>query len=72
MEEQYSIAIEPKVFIQLEEESREEHRDKAEIVNDVLRRHLLSRSMKKLREKIEPQARAKGYLTDEDIFREVS
>ena len=72
MEQQYAIAIEPEVYARLEEESLEEHREKSEIVNDLLRRHLLMRSIKQLRAKIEPQARAQGYLTDEDIFREVS
>jgi hypothetical protein len=32
MEQQYAVTIEPKVYAQLEEESREEHRDAAEIV----------------------------------------
>ncbi len=72
MEMQYAIEIEPRAYRQLEEESREEQRDKSEIVNDLIRRHMLLRSMKKLRAQIEPQARALGYLTDEDIFREVS
>jgi len=72
MNQTYNIPIEPQIYAGLEEESREEKRDTKEIVNDVLRRHLVLRSMKRLREVIEPQARAKGYLSDEDIFREVS
>jgi hypothetical protein len=72
MEQQYAVTIEPKVYAQLEEESREEHRDAAEIVNDVLRRHLLLRAMRKLRSTIEPQARTLGLVDDEYIFREVS
>ena len=72
MNRAYNIQIEPKVYAGLEEESREEKRDTEEIVNDVLRRHLVLRSMKQLREVIEPQALAQGYLTDEDIFREIS
>jgi hypothetical protein len=72
MEQQYAIAIEPDVYARLEEESREKHRDKSEIVNDLLRRHQFADTMKRMREKLEPLARAAGYYTDEDIFRDVS
>ena len=67
-----AIAIEPKMYAQLVEEGRDEHRDAADIVNDLLRRHLLLRQMKKLRETIEPRAAELGYNTDEDVFRDMS
>ena len=72
MDREYSIQLEPQVYEKLEAESRAEHRDISEIANDVLKRHNLQRSMKKLREVIEPQARAIGWNSDEDVFREIS
>ena len=72
MEQQYAFTIEPNVYARLEEESREEHRDKSEIVNDLLRRHQFAKSIKHIREKLTPLANAAGYYTDEDIFRDVS
>ena len=72
MDTAFVIPIEPKVYAGLQQESREEKRDTVEIVNDVLRKHLLLWQMKRLQETIEPQARAQGLLTDDDVFREVS
>ena len=72
MERQYAITIEPEVYARLEEESREEHRDKSEIVNDLIRRHFLVKRMQHIREKLVPIAHEKGYLSEEDIFRDIS
>ncbi len=72
MEQQYAFSIEPKVYARLEEESREEHRDKSEIVNELLRRHQFAKSVRQIREKLTPLANAAGYFTEEDIFRDVS
>ncbi len=72
MEQQYLIPIEPEVYARLEEESREKHLDKSKIVNDLLRRHQFAKTMKAMQEKLEPLARAAGYYTEEDIFRDVS
>ncbi len=69
---QHTVIIEPDLFALLEEESSVEHRGTTEIVNDLLRRQLLLKKIKEFEDYITPLAREKGYLTDEDIFNEVS
>ena len=47
-------------------------RSRSEIVSDALRRHLSLLTFERLRDRTMPFAEARGYLTDEDVFREVS
>jgi predicted transcriptional regulator len=47
-------------------------KSRSEIVREALRRHLPLMQFDQLRERIMPFAEANGYLTDEDIFHEVS
>ncbi len=41
-------------------------------MRDALRRQLAIRRFEQLREQMIPVAEARGYLTDEDVFRDVS
>lgn len=45
---------------------------RSEIVRDALRRQLSALRFENLREQIMPFAEARGYLTDEDLFDDVS
>jgi predicted transcriptional regulator len=47
-------------------------RNRSEIAREALRRQLRVSQFDALRRKIMPFAEARGYLTDEDVFREVS
>jgi len=47
-------------------------KNRSELAREALRRQLRVSQFEALRKKIMPFAEAKGYLTDEDIFREVS
>ena len=47
-------------------------RSRSEIVRDALRRELSLRRFEDLRRRVLPFAKARGYLTDEDIVRTVS
>ncbi|MBM4040100.1 MAG: CopG family transcriptional regulator [Planctomycetes bacterium] len=42
------------------------------IRRDAVRRHLALREFESLRKRMMPFAAAAGYLTDEDVFRDVS
>ena len=44
----------------------------SEVVRDALRRQLAIRRFDQLRERMVPVAEAQGYLTDEDVFRDIS
>lgn len=47
-------------------------RNRSEIVREALRRHLAIQTFEALRQRAAPFAEAAGYLTDEDVFRDVS
>ena len=52
--------------------ARKTHRTKSDLAREVLRRHIASARFEEARSLIAPYAEAAGYLTDEDVFRDVS
>ncbi len=52
--------------------SRESGRNRSDIVREALRRQLAIQAFEELRKRTAPYAEAAGYLTDEDVFRDVS
>jgi len=51
---------------------RVSRRSRSDVVRDALRRQLSLFAFEKLRQQVMPFAEARGYLTDEDLFKEVS
>lgn len=47
-------------------------RSRSEVVRDAVQRQLALAQFQDLRRRIMPLAEARGYLTDEDVFRDVS
>ncbi len=47
-------------------------RSRSDVVREALRRQLTLMSFEKLREQMMPFAEARGYLTDEDLFQDIS
>ena len=52
--------------------SKQSGKNRSEVAREALRRQLRVNQFEALRRKIMPFAEARGYLTDEDVFREVS
>ncbi len=52
--------------------SRESGRSRSEIAREALRRQLSVNQFETLRKRSMPFAEARGFLTDEDVFNEVS
>jgi len=52
--------------------SRRSGRNRSEIAREALRRQLRISQFEALRQKLMPFAETRGYLTDEDVFAEVS
>jgi len=52
--------------------SRRSKRTQSDIVRDALKRQLSLQMFEQLRRESMPFAEARGYLTDEDVFKEVS
>jgi predicted transcriptional regulator len=47
-------------------------RSRSDLVRDALRRQLALLQLASIRQRVMPLAEARGYLTDEDVFRDVS
>jgi len=52
--------------------ARRTGKSRSDLVRDALRRQLALAEFRELRQQIMPFAEARGYLTDEDVFRDVS
>ncbi len=56
----------------LNEVCRRSGHTRSEVVREALRRQLALLRFEQLRQKVMPFAEARGYLTDEDVFKTVS
>ncbi|MDP8226542.1 MAG: CopG family transcriptional regulator [Candidatus Celaenobacter polaris] len=52
--------------------SKQSGKNRSEIAREALRRQLRLQQFEELRKRIMPFAEARGYLTDEDIFSDIS
>ena len=66
------IRIPKTLDAQLRRESSADGVSRSAVVRDALRRNLAIRRLERIRARLVPRARRKGFLTDEDIFRAVS
>jgi predicted transcriptional regulator len=57
---------------QLAQVAKRSGRSRSQVVRDALRRQLAIARFRDLRRRIMPLAEAAGYVTDEDVFRDVS
>lgn len=67
-----TIRLDDELDKMLNQVSRKLKRSRSEVIRDSLRRQLSIYIYEALREKALPHAEKKGYLTDEDVFREIS
>lgn len=67
-----TLRIDSKLDAHLKRLSKRTGRPKSELVRDALRRQLALYRFEELRQTAAPFAEAKGWLTDEDVFRNVS
>ena len=67
-----TIQLPDELTRQLEEFSRRQNRSADDLVRESLRRYLDTEQLKAMRRIAVPPAEAQGYLTDEDVFRDVS
>ena len=67
-----TIRLDPELEEELEQAAERSGRSRSDIVRDALRRQLALSRFDELRRTIMPLAEARGYLTDEDVFAEIS
>ena len=67
-----TIRLDDKLERELARLAERTDRSMSEVAREALRRYLSSQRFRALRRKAMPYAAAAGYLTDEDVFRDVS
>ena len=67
-----TIRLDDELESRLEQLCQQTGRNRSEIVRDALRRQLSLLRFEHLRRRVLPFAEARGYLTDEDVFRDLS
>ena len=67
-----TIRLDDKLERELMRLAKRTGRSKSEVAREALRRQLAIQQFRRLRREIMPYAAATGYLTDEDVFRDVS
>lgn len=72
MKEAITIRLEKDLERRLAEVVRRTGRTRSEIVREALRRQLDVMAFEEARRRLMPYAEAAGFLTDEDVFREIS
>ncbi len=72
MQEVVTIRLDAELQRELDEVCEQLGRTRSEVVRDALRRQLSLMRFEHTRRRLTPYAEARGYLTDEDVFRDVS
>jgi predicted transcriptional regulator len=67
-----TIRLDDKLDRELARAARQSGRAKSEIAREAVRRELSLRKFRELRRELAPYGDAAGWLTDEDVFRDVS
>ena len=67
-----SIRLDPEMDALLSQLSAQAGKSKSEVAREALRRQLRLVQFETLRGRVMPFAESRGYLTDEDLFREIS
>jgi predicted transcriptional regulator len=67
-----TIRLDAKLERQLNRLARQTRRSKSELVRQMLRKQLALASLEQARALLVPLAERAGYLTDEDVFRDIS
>jgi predicted transcriptional regulator len=67
-----TIRIDEKLENDLERIARTQHRTKSDLAREMLRKRVAVERFRELRRRALPLAEAAGYVSDEDIFRDIS
>lgn len=67
-----TIRLDPDLDRLLTKASRRSGRNRSQVAREALRRQLRISQFERLRQRVMPFAEARGYLTDEDVFADVS
>ena len=67
-----TVRLDKKLDSELRRLSKQTGRPKSDLIRDALRRQIAISRFEELKKSVAPFAEARGWLTDEDVFREIS
>ena len=67
-----TIRIDDRLGRDLGRLAKAQRRTKSEVARELLREHIALARLDEVRRRLQPKAEAIGWLTDEDVFRDVS
>jgi len=67
-----TIRIDDEFENDLEQLAKSQHRTKSDLAREMLRKRVAVERFRELRRKALPLAEAAGYLSDDDVFRDIS
>jgi len=70
--ETITVRLDEQLLPTLDEVCRRSGRTRSDVIREALKRHLAQLRFEQLRRRVMPLAEARGYLTDEDVFKTVS
>lgn len=72
MGDMLSIRLPDPLRRQFERLCRKQNRPASDVAREALRKYVAAEELRQLRESLRPHAEARGFLTDEDVFKAVS
>ena len=67
-----TVRLDPKLDKQLRQLSKRTGQPKSQLIRDALRRQIAIARFEELRQSAAPFAEARGWLTDDEVFRDIS
>jgi predicted transcriptional regulator len=67
-----TIRLDDELEQDLEQLAKSQHRTKSDLAREMLRKSIAVERFRELRRKALPLAEAAGYVSDEDVFRDIS
>jgi predicted transcriptional regulator len=67
-----TIRLDDELEKDLEQLAKSQHRTKSDLVREMLRKRIAVERFRELRRKALPLAEAAGYVSDDDVFRDIS
>jgi len=67
-----SVSIPEEMAVELDKSAKESGRTRSEIVKEALRSFLWEERFRTLQNAIRPKAKKRGFVTDEDVLKDIS
>lgn len=67
-----SVSFPEEMALELKRAAKETGRTKSELIKEALRAYLWEERFKKIKKTIIPKAKARGIVSDEDVFKAIS